>query len=120
MTANLSLNRTLLGGAVRRPSSRRLAWFVRRPVDSIATLWRFLVMLAVGLALFAMALMLIGTFTKEWTCREIGGSWECIGSRCDAEATKRFDTFRRTVACERTDWPMVVLDRAFTFILPFH
>ena len=85
-------------------------------MTSIVTLWRYLVLFAVGLALLGMLLMLIGTFTKEWTCREIGGDWQCIGARCDAEATKRFDTSGRTVRCERTDWPMVPLKHAAEFL----
>ena len=75
-------------------------------------------LIAAGLAFVGMLLMFAGTFTVEWTCRETGSTWECVGPKCDAEATKRFDTYRRSVACERTDWPMTVLAKVVGFLLP--
>jgi hypothetical protein len=81
------------------------------------TLWRALVISAIGIWLAVMALMVIGIFTEEWTCHEKGGDWKCVGGKqCEAEATKRFDTFRRTVSCERTDWPMVPIQKAIDFL----
>jgi len=91
----------------------------RRAVGAVGTIWRILTFAAVGVVLVPMALMLIGTFTEEWTCREEGSDWKCVGGReCNAEATKRFDSFRRTVSCKRADWPMVPIDHILELLFP--
>jgi hypothetical protein len=64
--------------------------------------------LSAGVALLGMALLFVGTFTVEWTCREDGGQWQCVGPHCNVDADKRFETFRRKMTCERTDWPMIL------------
>ena len=87
-------------------------------MSTIYAVFRGAGFLAAGVALLAMLLMFIGTFTVEWTCREAGSDWKCVGSNCDAEANKRFDTFRRTVSCQRTDWPMAMLDKVGSRLLP--
>jgi hypothetical protein len=85
---------------------------------ALGTLWRALSLVAAGIAVLGMLLMLVGTVTVEWTCQESGGTWKCVGAECSAEATKRFDKYRRRVSCERTDWPMVILARAADLVLP--
>jgi hypothetical protein len=86
-----------------------------------SVIWRILAFSAVGVVLVPIALMVIGTFTEEWTCREAGSDWKCVGGReCNAEATKRIDSFRRTVRCERTDWPMVPMEYILEFVFPSH
>jgi hypothetical protein len=70
------------------------------------------------LGLCGILLMFIGDFTVEWTCVEVGSDWRCVGESCNGEANKRFDVFRRTVKCDRTDWPMAVLNRVGSILFP--
>ena len=87
-------------------------------MHSLRSLFRAAAVVAVCTALVAMVLMLVGTFTEEWTCREAGSDWACVGPNCNAEADKRFNAHGRTMSCERSDWPMVLLTKLGATILP--
>lgn len=79
-------------------------------VRLLARIWKWLTALAITVAVLGMVLMLIGSFTVEWTCHcNVPGHWKCRGASCNAEATAHFDTYRHDVSCTRTDWPMRVL-----------
>jgi hypothetical protein len=100
------------------PVGEPLASLPERAALSIGRVWRVLTVSAFGVVLITMLLTLMGDFTAEWTCRETNGDWVCVGPHCDSEASKHFDTYRRTVSCERTDWPMAMIGRVARFILP--
>ena len=95
-----------------------LASLPERAALSIGRVWRFLSVALFGLALIMMLLALIGDFNVEWTCRETNGDWVCVGPHCATEASKHFDTYRRAVSCERTDWPIAMIGRIARFIVP--
>ena len=85
---------------------------LHRPVNAIKTLWKVMVACAIAVPLLGIALMLIGTFTEEWTCEEQGSDWKCVGGReCQEASNKRFDGHRRTMRCKRTDWPMIPIEK---------
>jgi len=89
------------------------------PVRLMVRLWRWLTVLAVGLALFGMLLMLIGSFTVEWTCQCSGPDhWECKGASCDVEGNAHFDKYKHNMSCTRTDWPMLILGGVGRMLLP--
>jgi hypothetical protein len=82
-------------------------------------LWFWLTGLVVGLALLGMLLMLIGSFTVEWTCQCSGPDhFKCKGANCDAEAHAHFEKYRHTINCTRTDWPMLILGGVGRLMLP--
>lgn len=93
-----------------------VVWFryrETRAVRLLIRLSRWLAGLAIGIAAIGMLLMLIGSFTVEWTCHcDVPGHWECKGAECNAQAMTHFDTHRHKVSCARTDWPMRVLRSA--------
>ncbi|MCL2297377.1 MAG: hypothetical protein FWC38_04250 [Proteobacteria bacterium] len=100
----------------------------KRLLEPVETVWKIFMFAAIGIVLVSMALALIGTFTKEWTCREETGDWKCVGGQeCYDEAWSRFGAYcqtvsceraGRTIRCERTDWPMIPIQRMFDFVFP--
>jgi hypothetical protein len=87
-------------------------------IDVIKKIWFYIVIACVSFALFGMALMLIGSFTVEWSCNcNVPNHWQCTGSNCMAEAESHFDKFHHNTSCHRTDWPMVLLDKTFSAVL---
>jgi len=70
------------------------------------------------MAVLGIVLMLIGNFTVEWTCHERGSDWSCIGPYCNTETQNRPNEYSNGYACERTDWPMRILEKMFSFLTP--
>ena len=76
-------------------------------VRLLIRLWVWLTGIAIALAALGMILMLIGTFTVEWTCQcNVPGHFECKSATCDAEARAHFDATKHSISCTRSDWPM--------------
>ncbi|PPC93174.1 MAG: hypothetical protein CTY33_09220 [Methylotenera sp.] len=87
-------------------------------VAIIKKIWLYTVIASVSFALFGMALMLIGTFTIEWSCKcNVPNHWQCAGDNCMAESERHFDQFHHNTNCHRTDWPMVILEKTFGTLL---
>jgi hypothetical protein len=99
-----------------------LVWFRYRDtavVQRLMRLWGWASLAAFGLAAVGIGLMLIGTFTVEWTCHCKGSdAWKCVGATCNADASAHFDATKHTVSCSRTDWPMRVLGGVGRLLLP--
>jgi hypothetical protein len=88
-------------------------------VHTLHKIFKMTAFLGFGLALLWIIVMQM--VTAEWTCFEAGGTWSWVGPQCNAEGTKRFDTYRRSVTCERTDWAGQAMNRfAGIFYLPRH
>ena len=66
--------------------------------------------------LFVMFLMMFGPV--EWTCHEAGSNWTCTGPHCDKDADTRFNIYKKTMSCDRTDWTAVTLKKVFLFLIP--
>lgn len=89
------------------------------PVRLMMRLWRWLTVLVGGFVVFALLLMLIGSFTVEWTCQCRGPDhWECKGLTCQAEADAHFEKYKHAMNCRRTDWPMLILGGVGQLLLP--
>jgi len=87
-------------------------------VDVIKKIRFYIAITSVSLALFGMGLMLIGTFTAEWSCKcNVPNHWQCTGNNCMTEAESHFDKYRHNTSCQRTDWPMVLLEKIFDALL---
>jgi hypothetical protein len=89
------------------------------PVQMLKRLWFWATGFAIGLAALGMVLMLIGSFTVEWTCQcNVPGHWECKGASCDSNASAHFNAYKHNVSCSRTDWPMRILGSVGRLLLP--
>jgi hypothetical protein len=98
--------------------SRETSKGLATTVGPIFNAWRFVSWSAAFLALAAMSLMLIGSFTVEWTCQCEGpDQWRCKGPNCESDMNAHFNATRHTVSCSRSDWPMRILGRLGDFVL---
>jgi hypothetical protein len=66
----------------------------------------------------AAAIVIAVTATPEWTCKEVGSDWTCVGPTCNVEANARFDKTRKTMQCDRTDWAVGTLGKIVNAVLP--
>ena len=73
------------------------------------------------IVLFSIALMIVGNYTEEWTCRETSSDWVCIGGRqCVIEAGNRTVASKGTngtATCARTDWPATTVAKIISFFV---
>jgi hypothetical protein len=66
----------------------------------------------------AIVILAMVASSPEWTCREDGGDWQCVGANCNVEANARFDQRRKSLQCERTDWVGAMMGKLANGVMP--